>query len=153
MSVYLNSMEECILQKIELFRTMKNSIDRVKNNVRNAEDLTARVRYEQANKDYQMQVQHSDRSNKVFFNPSSQGPIYNGMNPINNNQSMINPTNNQGGMNHPHYQNMNAINSASNISSIRAQNRMHAHSASSVHYNEAPTYNQYGDEQLLEGLS
>jgi undecaprenyl pyrophosphate synthase len=44
-SVYLNSMEEFIQQKIELFKIMKNTLDKVKNNVKNAEELTAKLRY------------------------------------------------------------------------------------------------------------
>lgn len=64
--------------------------------------------------------------------------------------NMTNSSNNLNGMgNMSNFQNMRV--SSSNIHGIRNQNRLSAPS-NNINFNEGG-YNQYGDEQLLEGLS
>ena len=67
--------------------------------------------------------------------------------------NMTNSSNNLNGMgNMSNFQNMSSNRvSSSNIHGIRNQNRLSAPS-NNINFNEGG-YNQYGDEQLLEGLS
>lgn len=42
---YMNKMERIASQKIEIYNTYKANIEKVRGNIRNAEDLTARLRF------------------------------------------------------------------------------------------------------------
>ena len=105
------------------------------------------------------------RPNKLFLNQNTNNINNNHSHGSNNtfnafsNNSNIQNINGLGGMpNNSQYQNVNVMHNQGNVIGMRNPSKFHVHStANMMNFNDlngfSNGYNQYGDEQLLEGLS